>query len=422
MTRPRPNPPRTGPKPLPLHLATAMNGWISSRAGLPLLKNELTEWRPEVAERAKALQAALAQNAPPQNQANQNRQKSSASDPFADALDAEIHARLAAFSAGVSAYRNHPYRRNLIDPPAIWSAGPIRLLDYGPPDGTPVLFVPSLINRAYILDLSERRSMLRWMARETGLRPLLVDWGAPGPIERRYTMSDYIDGPLAAALEHTRSLSKTPVPVVGYCMGGLLALALTQLNPQNVSGLALLATPWNFHAERVAQAESLARAVEAAGPLLELYGELPVDIIQSMFSALDPFLVTRKFTGFAKSDLASQAAEDFVALEDWLNDGVPLSGPVAQECMGGWYGRNTPHEGLWQVGDTNILPQDIPHPSLVLVPQRDRIVPPASAHALAEALPNATSQSPHLGHIGMVAASRAQSDVWEPMAAWLEQL
>ena len=370
-----------------------------------------------MAEQAKTLQAALAQNAPPENP-----EKSSASDPFADALDREIHARLAAFSTGVNAYRKHPYRRDLIDPPAIWTSGTTRLLDYGPPDGAPVLFVPSLVNRAYILDLSEHCSLLRWMARETGIRPLLVDWAAPGPTERRFTMSDYINGPLAAALAQARDLTGKPVPVVGYCMGGLLALALARLNPDDVSGLVLLATPWNFHAERVAQVEALARAVEAAGPLLDLYGELPVDVIQSMFSALDPFLVTRKFTGFAKTDPASQAAEDFVALEDWLNDGVPLSGPVARECMGGWYGRNTPHKGLWCVGDTNILPQEVEHPALVLVPQRDRIVPPASAHALTEALPDATTRSPRLGHIGMVTASRAQSNVWEPMAAWLKQV
>lgn len=427
MTHPQPNPPRTGPKPLPLHLATAMNGWISSRAGLPLLKNDSTAWRPEVADRAKVLQDALAQSANLQSQAQQSARRQnpeghSEPDPFARALDREIHDRLAAFSAGVSAYRQHPYRRNLEDPPVLWSSGATRLLDYGPRDGRPVLFVPSLINRAYILDLSERRSMLRWMARETGLRPLLVDWDAPGPAERRFTMSDYINGPLTTALDKAVAITGQPVPVVGYCMGGLLALALARLNPSKVSGLSLLATPWNFHAERVAQAEALARAVEAAGPLLDLYGELPVDIIQSMFSALDPFLVTRKFTGFAKVDPGSQAAEDFVALEDWLNDGVPLSGPVARECIGGWYGRNTPHKGRWHAGETPIRPQEVDHPALVLVPQRDRIVPPASADALAEALPNATRESPRLGHIGMVAASRAQSEVWAPLATWLARL
>ena len=413
MTETRDLPPRLGPRPLPLHLTTATNGWISSRGVLPILRSGSQNWNPALAARAQKLQNALAKNPPPENPAD---------DPFAAAVDQEIRTRLAAFSAGIRAYREHPYRRSLTDPETIWTEGNIRLLDYGPKDGHPVLFVPSLVNRAYILDLSERRSLLRWMAAETGLRPLLVDWDAPGPQERGYDLSDYITGPLEAMLDATRALSEGQVPVVGYCMGGLLALALAARRTEDISGLVLLATPWNFHAKRVAQAEALARAVEAAGPLFEAYGELPVDVIQSMFSALDPFMITRKFVKFASLDPSSQAAEDFVALEDWLNDGVPLAGPVATECMGGWYGRNTPHRGEWTVAGQAIRPETVTTPSLVLIPQQDRIVPPASALALGEALPNARIIQPPLGHIGMVAGSRAREAVWEAMADWLARL
>src|SRR5690349_18265489 len=60
--------------------------------------------------------------------------------------------------AGIAAYRRHPYFRDLPDPPAVWSEGETRLLDYGG-SGPPVLFVPSLINRAYVLDLMRNRSM-----------------------------------------------------------------------------------------------------------------------------------------------------------------------------------------------------------------------------------------------------------------------
>lgn len=362
-----------------------------------------------MAERAAQLRKSLPEPAPNETQ----------TDPFTAAVEAEIHDRLAAFSRGLNAYRSHPYHRQLEDPGVLWESGATRLLDYGPNNGHPVLFVPSLINRAYILDLSERRSLMRWLAGETGIRPLLVDWRAPGETEQAYDLSDYITGPLDQALDAAVVAAGGPVPLVGYCMGGLLTLALAARRPADISGLVLLATPWNFHAERVAQAEALARAVAAAGPLLDAHGVLPVDIIQSMFSALDPFLVTRKFIHFAGANPDSAAAEDFVALEDWLNDGVPLSGPVARECMGGWYGQNTPHRGAWRVAGETVRPESVETPALVLIPQQDRIVPPASATVLADALPNAQSDSPRLGHIGMVAGSRAKSEVWEPLARWL---
>src|SRR3546814_9428720 len=44
-------------------------------------------------------------------------------------------------------------------------------------------------------------------------------------------------------------LGPQPIYVVGYCMGGLLATALAQLNP-NVKRLILLATPWDFHVDQ----------------------------------------------------------------------------------------------------------------------------------------------------------------------------
>ena len=59
---------------------------------------------------------------------------------------------------------------------------------------------------------------------------------------------------------------------------------------------------------------------------------MPVSVIQGLFMALDPFLAERKFIRFAELDPAGAAAQSFVALEDWINDGVPLARRVALEC------------------------------------------------------------------------------------------
>src|SRR5690606_24981500 len=120
---------------------------------------------------------------------------------------------------GLAAYRRHPHRRTLLNPPAIWAEGSARLLDFGGP-GRPVLLVPSLVNRHYVLDLDEGASLVRYLAGR-GLRPLLLDWGWPGPVERRFTLTDHVAGRLE------RALLAAPAGLVlaGYCMGGLLALA-----------------------------------------------------------------------------------------------------------------------------------------------------------------------------------------------------
>ena len=98
---------------------------------------------------------------------------------------------------------------------------------------------------------------------------------------------------------------------------------------------------------------------------------------------------------------------------------MPLPAAVARECLLGWYGANTTGRGEWRVAGQAIRPEAIRLPSLVVVPEQDRIVPPESAAALAQALPDAAIIRPPLGHIGMVVGGRARAALWEPMAQWL---
>ncbi len=284
----------------------------------------------------------------------------------------------------------------MAEPPLLWQEGTTRLLDYRPRGGPPVLVVPSLINRAYILDLAPRQSLLRFLA-EAGLRPLLLDWGAPGDEERGFDVGDYIMRRLEPAAAVARQAAGAAPVVLGYCMGGLLALALAARQPALVSALALLATPWRFHAERAEQARLLGVLAEPIAKSYAALGEVPVDVLQALFAAQDPLLVLRKFSRFAEMPQESASALGFVALEDWLNDGVPLSIPVTRECLGGWYGEDRPGRGQWRVGGTAIRPRDIDMPALVVVPAQDRIVPPATAAALADELPAAETWTPRFG-------------------------
>lgn len=404
---------RLGPRPLPVHLAAAATFWNSSRAALPLLRNGSLPWKGELGASAAALRDRLADVAP---------------ESFEAAVARELQRRALAFAEGVLRYRRHPYRRDLADPPALWRGGSARLLDYGAASeaapsaaaGPPVFFVPSLVNRAYILDLAPRRSLLRWLAAR-GLRPLLLDWGRPDAEERGFALTDYILRRLEPALDAAvAACGRRPV-LVGYCMGGNLALAPALRRPDGIAGVVFMATPWDFHAGPGCPGKLAQASLAALMPALQALGELPVDALQALFAGLDPQLVPRKFVAFAGLDQNGPAAEAFVALEDWLNDGVPLAAPVARECLGAWYGENSPQRGLWRVDGRAMRPADLAVPSLHLIPERDRIVPPDSALALATACPGAAIARPHAGHIGMVASAGAPARVWTPLSAWLAE-
>jgi polyhydroxyalkanoate synthase subunit PhaC len=399
-------PRRLGPRPLGLHLAMLGLSSSSSAAALTLWRNGWLAWKPDARAAARSLGPSLA-----------------AADPaeLDRALARAQRGRLQAFADGVLAYRRHPHRRAVAEPALLWREGSTRLLDYGPQGGWPLLVVPSLVNRAYILDLSTRRSLMRWLAGR-GFRPLLVDWDRPGGEEADFTLTDYIAGRLDGALDTVRGLDARPPVVIGYCMGGNLALALALRRRRDVGALALLATPWDFQAGQPPAIAALPLAAGGLGLAMQLAGELPTDLLQALFFGLDPFLVIRKFERFARLDPGSERAHDFVELEDWLNDGVPLTSPVGRECLDGWYGRNTPAKGRWRVAGRPVDPARLELPTLVVVPHRDRIVPPDSALSLSALIPKAEVLRPPQGHIAMTVGAGCEQDVWEPLAGWLRRV
>lgn len=402
-----PAPPRLGPRPLALHLGLATTSVATSLATLPLrqqgvadlplpLPDPLETSARQMAEegRADILQALADQG----------------SDMVRDMID------------GIRLYHNHPYRRQSRDRPVIWQSGTTTLLDGAPeaPDTAPIVFlVPSLVNRAYVLDLMPGRSLLDYLAAR-GFRPLLLDWNAPGEEERNFDMSDYVRARILPAVDFVaENMAEAPLHLAGYCMGGTLAAAVAQRRQTKIRSFIAIASPWDFHADFGGEAKTLLSQRQMWDNIITGFGELPVDLLQTFFTSLDPNLGLRKFSKFAQMDMDSDRALEFVAIEDWLNDGYPLVQGVAKEVFDKWYGRNEPNLMCWEVDGQIVRPQDIRVPSLVAVPKSDKIVPRPSALAFANALPEATVITPPSGHVGMMAGRQAETGFWRQLGDWI---
>jgi len=325
--------------------------------------------------------------------------------------------RLASFFRGIKAYRDHPYQRREAPRPSVWQAGTTKLEDYGPSDGWPLLVIPSLINRAYVLDLMPNAGLLSFLSKG-GIRPLLLDWGEPDMADRQLSLDDLILRRLETAFDWVLDETGRRPLLLGYCMGGVLATAHASRRPSDCAGLALLATPWNFHEDQPAMSH-LAKGSAVLSDYSSMIGGMPVDLIQSVFSSMDPMAVPEKFADFAQIDPASDAAQRFVAIEDWLNDGVPLGADLAATCLVEWYGQNAPAFGRWQVAGHMVQPEKLDLPAFLAIPCHDRVVPAGSALALAAALPYAEIIRPASGHVGMVAGPHAKEQLWMPLLTWL---
>ena len=227
---------RTGyPSPLIFHLGVAAIGYQNAIFEAAKPNTSEYDWHPEL--------ASLADNIGNLDQLH---------------LCQSALGHLRAMMSGLDKWQSHPYRRSVDEPPEIWSDGSSRLLDFGRcveatnPNGPAVLAVPSLINRAYILDLNENCSLLRYLASQ-GLRPLLLDWGTPTNVECEFDLNSYVTQRLLPALDASYNLNGKPIGILGYCIGGTLAAGLLSLNNDRVCAFATIGSPWDFSASKGVQ-------------------------------------------------------------------------------------------------------------------------------------------------------------------------
>ena len=309
--------------------------------------------------------------------------------------------------AGLRAYQNAERAPRPPAMPVAARAGRAMLRDYGG-SGPPVIFVPSLINPPWVLDLAEDRSLLRWLATQ-GVRPLLIDWSDPGPEERDLDIAGHVETMLLPLID---ALGE-PVSLAGYCIGGTMALAAAALRP--VRSLALIAAPWRFSGFPEEARDGLSDLWDQALPSAEALGLLPMEILQTAFWRLDPTRTVSKFERFGALDPASDAARAFVALEDWANAGPPLTFAAARELLDDFFVADLPGRGGWRVAGTPVGPSSVRCPVLDIVSSTDRIVPAASAAGIG------TNVTLAQGHVGMVVGGRAREALWRRLFEWLSQ-
>ncbi|WP_421620883.1 PHA/PHB synthase family protein [Alkalilimnicola ehrlichii] len=110
----------------------------------------------------------------------------------------------------------------------------IQLIQYQPQTEKvykrPMLLTPAWINKYYIMDLSPKNSMVKWLL-EQGHQVFMISWKNPTEKEADKTFEDYmLEGPLAAMDVVNEITGSRELSCVGYCLGGtLLACTLAYL-------------------------------------------------------------------------------------------------------------------------------------------------------------------------------------------------
>lgn len=281
----------------------------------------------------------------------------------------------------------------------------------------PVLLVPSLINRWYVLDLRPGASLARALV-DAGFDVYCLDWGVP-EAEDRYLDWDAVVGRVGRMVRRVQRESGAPrVGLLGYCIGGTLAAIHTALEPDSVAGLVNLAGPIDF-----AEGGFLAHMVNPRWfdpQAIADAGNVSAQQMQSGFVALRPTAQLGKWLSFFDRLGDPERLEAYQALEEWASANIPFPGAAYAKYIRDLYQENALARGEHHVAGRRVRLGDIRCPVLTVVTDRDVICPPPAAQALND-LSSSSDKSLLVipgGHVGAVVGGSAPKQLYPKLAEW----
>jgi polyhydroxyalkanoate synthase len=307
------------------------------------------------------------------------------------------------------ATRSDPERPAIDRPPkwatpsqVVYQSGQLKLLHFSPENAKfaePILICFALVNRPYILDLQEDRSVVRRLI-DSGFDVYVIDWGAPQVSDSTLRLEDY----------------------VGSCMGGTMSAIYTALHPACIGNLILMATPIDFQGHNGLLSLWSRRETFDVDGLIDAFGNCPGEFLQFVFQLMKPV------QNFAEKQLTywencgdRKFQEDFETIERWSKDCIPVAGATFREFVQMLYQQNRLVRGRMELAGRRVRLEAIACPLLLLVAEKDHLVPPASTLAIEGIVSSqdVTSLSIRAGHIGLAVGSQAQRDLWPQAADWI---
>jgi polyhydroxyalkanoate synthase len=290
----------------------------------------------------------------------------------------------------------------------------------GAPPSTrrPLLVVPSMINRWYVLDLRKGNSFCEALA-AAGVDTYLLDWGIPRDEDRYFTWDEVIDRLARFVRAVQRETGADQVAIMGYCMGATLSTIYTALHPEKVCALVNLAGPIDFSEGGVLRHMVDRRWFDPSA--IAAAGNVTPTQMQDGFTAMRPTLNLSKVVGYVDRMHLPAARDGFYAMETWGNDNIPFPAAAYETYITELYQKNALVQGQHRVRGRVADLKSITCPILVIGAERDTICPLPAAKALiahAGATDTAVLQVPG-GHVGAVVGSKAAKELYPQTAAWL---
>lgn len=303
----------------------------------------------------------------------------------------------------------------------------LRLYRYQPLSDTesstgPLLIVYALVNRPYIADLHQQRSLVQGLLAE-GVDVYLIDWGYPGPGDRHLDLEQYvsvlIDQCVNRTLQHSRT---TQLNILGICQGGTMSLCYSAMQPSKVENLITMVTPVDFHTSDNILTHWF-REIDI-DLLVDTMGNVPGTLLNSIFLSLKPFkLGVEKYLDFVKISDNPEKVENFMRMEKWIFDSPDQAGEMFRDFLKNFFHENRLVKGGLSIGGETVDIKSVTQPILNIFAKQDHLVPPSSSQAL-KYLTGSKDYSELVydtGHIGIYVSGKAGRDIPLRISNWLRE-
>ncbi|GIW43299.1 MAG: class III poly(R)-hydroxyalkanoic acid synthase subunit PhaC [Candidatus Binatia bacterium] len=287
---------------------------------------------------------------------------------------------------------------------------------------TPVVLIPPLMVKPFIYDLYPGRSLVEFLL-ESGFRPYVVDFGEPDEADQFVRLDQYVMEWLPAACRAVREDAGTPtLTLLGYCMGGVFCLMYVAAHDdRDVHNLVCIATPVDM-----SKMGLLAWVAKLAGRQVEVLarqmGNVPGGLSSTAFRLLTPMKNLTRYTDLFLNLWNHEYVLGFEAMNQWIKQFIDYPRDAFVQFTRDFMQQNKLARGQLTLGGRVVHLRDVKSSLLVFAGKTDQVAPPASVRALMDKV-GSTDKTFILvpaGHMGILAGANAPSQVWQPMARWLE--
>ena len=306
----------------------------------------------------------------------------------------------------------------------VWRDGKVVLYrfrgDTPPTAEVPILISYALVNRPYMVDLQEDRSLVKGLLAR-GEDVYIIDWGYPDRSDRFLTLEDYIERFIGGAVDHLRKTHGLPsINLLGICQGGVFSLCYASLHPDKIRNLITMVTPVDFHTGDN-MLSNWNREIDV-DLLVDTLGNIPADMMNVTYLMLKPWrLFAQKYVGMVDILDDRKAMEDFLRMEKWIFDSPDQAGEAFREFDTQFFQGNGFVNGGVRIGDEEVHLGLVEMPILNIFAEQDHLVPPDASRALRDlaGTRDYTELSFKGGHIGIYVSGRAQKEVPQTIHEWL---